>query len=217
VLDATTGLLVKDIPVGPGPNGLAYDPRRGELLVADIGGDHSVRLLSPRDGTTRWTTAMPGRPRWPCLDAAGERYFVAIRDPAVVVGMDARSGSITATWPISTSGPHGLDIDPERRRLFVSCDGGSVVVLDLADGTEIASVAIAGGADVTWYNGRLARLYVSIPKPGVVDVLDCTAMRVAEQISAEPGTRGSAFDPDRQRLYVFLAKSGRIAVYDEAS
>ena len=214
VLDAGTGSRVSDIPVGPAPNGLAYDPRGGQLLVADID-DHTVRLLSPQDGKTLWKTPMPGRPRWPCLDRVGDRYFVNIKDPGVVVAMDARSGAITATWPISSGGPHGLDIDEKGRRLFVSCDAGAVVVLDLANGKEVGSVAIAGGADVTWYNSALARLYVSIPKPGVVDVVDCKGMRIAERITAEPGTRGSAFDPDRQRLYVFLAKSGRIAVYDE--
>lgn len=215
VLDAGTGALRRDIAVGPAPNGLACDSRGGQLLVADIE-DHSVKLVRPEDGKTLWVTQMPGRPRWPCLDRAGDRYLVNIKDPAVVVAMDARSGTITATWPISAGGPHGLDIDEAGRRLFVTCDSGTAVVLDLTNGREIASVAIAGGADVTWYNSALGRLYVAIPKPGVVDVVDCRVMRIAERVNTEPGTRGSAFDPDRQRLYVFLAKSGQIAVYDEA-
>ena len=159
--------------------------------------------------------AIPGRPRWAVLDQSRDRYLVNIREPTVVVALDARTGAVTATWAIASKGPHGIDIDDQGGRLFVSCDGGTVSVLDLATGTQTASVAIAGGADVTWYNPALERLYVSIPDPGVVDVVDCRKMRIAERITAEPGTRGSAFDPPRQRLYVFLAKSGRIAVYDE--
>ena len=215
VLDAATGATVRDIDVGPAPNGLAFDPRDGRLLVADIK-DHSIRLISPRDGATVWTNAaIPGRPRWAVLDQSRDRYLVNIREPTVVVALDARTGAVTATWAIASKGPHGIDIDDQGGRLFVSCDGGTVSVLDLATGTQTASVAIAGGADVTWYNPALERLYVSIPDPGVVDVVDCRKMRIAERITAEPGTRGSAFDPPRQRLYVFLAKSGRIAVYDE--
>lgn len=215
VIDARTGASVREILVGPAPNGLAYDPRGGRLLVADIK-DHSIRLLSPGDGTTVWTTTeVPGRPRWAVLDRTRDRFLVNIREPAVVIGLEARSGAVTSTWPISSTGPHGIDIDEERERLFVSCDGGSVKVLDLASGAETASVEIAGGADVTWYNSARDRLYVSIPDPGVVDVVDCSALRIAERVTSEPGTRGSAFDPRRQRLYVFLAKTGRIAVYDE--
>jgi DNA-binding beta-propeller fold protein YncE len=214
VLSAASGKVDRDVPVGPAPNGLAYDPRNGRLLVADIG-DHSIRLIEPREGRTVWTAQPPGRPRWPVLDRARDRYLVNIREPAVVAVLDAQSGEIVATWPIPVAGPHGIDIDTKGDRAYVSCDGGAVFAVDLETGREAGQVAIAGAADVTWFNAARQRLYVCIPNPGFVDVIDVASMRLDERITTEPGTRGSALDSERQRLYVFLAKTGRIAVYDE--
>ena len=214
VFDAA-GSLVSEIQTGPAPGGLAYDQRGGRLLVADIN-DHSARLLAPRDGRTLWATQLPGRPLWCGFDRAGDRFLVNIREPAGVAVLDAANGTLVSMWQISAKGPHGVDIDQERRRAFVACDSGTVVCIDLArDGEEIGRVPIAGAADATWYNRRLDRLYVTIPDPGVVDVIDCRTMKVVDRIAAEPGTTGSAFDPVRQRLFVFLPKTGRVAVYDE--
>jgi hypothetical protein len=40
-------------------------------------------------------------------------------------------------------------------------------------------------------------------------------MTLEEEIMTERGAHTTAFDPDRQRLYVFLPATCRIAVYDE--
>jgi hypothetical protein len=56
---------------------------------------------------------------------------------------------------------------------------------------------------------------VAICEPGLVEVVDCRAMAVAERIVTEPGAHTAALDPVRQRLYVFLPRSCRAAVYEE--
>src|SRR5438477_409558 len=83
-----------------------------------------------RDSSTVWANAaIPGRPRWAVLDQSRDRYLVNIREPTVVVALDARTGAVTATWAIASKGPHGIDIDDQGGRIFVSCDGGTVSVL----------------------------------------------------------------------------------------
>lgn len=48
------------------------------------------------------------------------------------------------------------------------------------------------------------------------DVIDCNRLEVTERITTEQGAHTTAFDAERQRLYVFLPGSSRAAVYEEA-
>ena len=122
--------------------------------------------------------------------------------------------ALVGQFPVSEVGPHGLDLDQEGRRAFVACDGGSVVTLDTATGSELAKVPIGGSPDAIWHNHRTARLYVAIQDPGVIDVVNTETMTVDEQIQTEVGAHTTAFDSRRQRLYVFLP-SCRVALYEE--
>src|SRR5258708_10815603 len=92
----------------------------------------------------------------------------------------------------------------EGRRAYVACDGGSVVTLDTATGSELASVPIAGVPDAIWHNHQRGRLSVATRDPGVIEVVNTTTMTVEQQIFTERGAHTTAFDALRQRLFVFL-------------
>ena len=47
----------------------------------------------------------------------------------------------------------------------------------------------------------------------MVDVIDRGAMRLAERAATEPGPHTTAFDPQRQRPYVFGPRSRGATVY----
>ncbi len=120
-----------------------------------------------------------------------------------------------AQWPVSSAGPHGLDIDSDHGRAFVACDGGKVVALDLETGREVASVAIAGEPDAIWHNPDRSHLYVAIGQPGLVDVIDTREMALAQALPTEAGAHTTAFDRTRQLLYMFLPSSCHAAMYEE--
>jgi hypothetical protein len=101
------------------------------------------------------------------------------------------------------------------RRAFVACDAGTVSVLDLDSGAELASVRIAGAPDAIWYNAGRGLLYVAIGEPGVVDVIDTASVARAEQVVTLAGAHTTAFDPVRQLLAVFLPGSCRVGLYRE--
>ena len=214
VIEAVSGDVVREVVVGPKPNGLAWDSRRKRLLVADVQG-FRARLVDPYAGVVVADTALPGRPRWCVYDAGADRFLVNIRDPACVALLGAETAAVQGSWPASSAGPHGLDLDPERGRAFVACDGGKVLAVDLTTGRELAAVAIAGEPDAIWYNPDRSRLYVAIGQPGVVDVIETEDMRLAEELPTERGAHTTAFDRPRQFFYVFLPNSCRADVYEE--
>jgi DNA-binding beta-propeller fold protein YncE len=214
VIDAASNDVRLVIPVGPKPNGLAWDPNRKHLLVADVQ-DYRARLVEPATGRLIASAPLPGRPRWCGYDQSGDRLLVNIREPACVAVLRAESLEPEPPLPLPVAGPHGLDIDQVGHRLFVACDGGEVVVLDRATGQQQSRVPIAGEPDAIWFNERRQRLYVAIGNPGVVDVIDGMTPGVVEQIDTEAGAHTTAFDPLRQRLYVFLPRRCAAAVYEE--
>src|SRR5262245_60832271 len=184
VVDAASLAVVRELASGPKPNGLAWDDRRRRLLAADVQ-DFSARLLDPSTGESAGQLELPGRPRWCVYDREGDRFLVNIREPACVALMTAEPFALAACWPISSAGPHGLDLDVQGRRAFVACDGGEVAALDLGTGREVASVSIAGAPDAIWYNAEHRLLYVAIGNPGVVDVIDTASMTRQEQVATE--------------------------------
>jgi DNA-binding beta-propeller fold protein YncE len=213
VIEASTLAVRQAIVVDPRPNGLAWDSGRRQLLVADVAAN-TARLVTP-EGDTLAVTPLPGRPRWCVYDPARERFLVNIREPACVAVLDATSDALLERWPMPSAGPHGLDLAPAEDQAYVACDGGEVTRAELADGRVTGQIAIAGVPDALWCNPKRARLYVAVGDPGVVQVIDTRAMQVVQTVTTEPGAHTTAFDDERQRLYVFLPTSCRAAAYDE--
>jgi DNA-binding beta-propeller fold protein YncE len=217
VIQAGSNTVMGELSVGPRPNGLAWDLDHAQLLVADVQ-ENTARLLDPGREPAEAvlaTVPLPGRPRWAAYDPQTQRFLVNIREPACMAVLAAETATLVAQWPISVSGPHGLDLDPATRRALIACDGGAVVALDLATGQELGQVPIAGGPDAIWFNRHRKRLYVAIAEPGVVDVVDIEAMVVVQQVETERDAHTTAFDAARQRLYVFLPSSCQAAIYEE--
>jgi len=215
VIEARSGTVVRELKVGPRPNGLAWDSGRKRLLVADVE-DLTGRLIDPATGTLLQLIPLPGRPRWAVYHAERDCFLVNIREPATLLVLSGNDGTPMEAWPISSDGPHGLDIDPVGGKAFVGCDGGQVVALDLTAGTEVVRGPIAGEPDVVWCNSRRNWLYVAIGKPGLIEVIDARFLTPIEKVVTEDGAHTTAFDRTRQRLYVFLPRTCRAAVYEEA-
>jgi DNA-binding beta-propeller fold protein YncE len=121
---------VTKIAVGVRPNGLAYDPTRGLLLSANVGdptlpGSCGASIVDVRARRLLATVTLPGRTRWTVFDPEQQAFFVNIADPARIVAVtpDA-TGAITRQFEVPERGPHGLDLDRSRSRLYCACDSG---------------------------------------------------------------------------------------------
>ena len=211
------------IAVGEKPNGLAFDPVRGVLIAAN-GGEASMQVpptvsvvdLARRERIAEIT--VPGRTRWAVYDPALQMFFVNIASPALIIAIDARDPTkIARQYEVPAAGPHGLELDPSTGRLLCACDAGVLVAIDAATGRVLGDVPLSGGPDVVFLNPKFARLYVAIGDPGVIDVIDVNTMRRIEVVSTEAGAHTFALDRKRDKLYAFLPRSHRTAVFVDAA
>jgi DNA-binding beta-propeller fold protein YncE len=219
VFTPADGTAVDKIGVGRRPNGLAYDPRRGRLLVAHVG-DATIpasRTVSIVDVARRQRIAdvpVAGRTRWTVYDPIADAFHVNIADPPQIIVVGAGEPfAVRRVVPIPHAGPHGLDIDVSRRRLFCACDAGVLVEVDADDGAIVATQPIAGVPDVVFFNAQLDRLYVAIGEPGVIEVFDTAPLRPHETVVTEAGAHTLAFDPARNVVCAFLPATHRASVY----
>jgi DNA-binding beta-propeller fold protein YncE len=211
------------IGVGIRPNGVAFDSKRGLLVVANVGDPDisnsytaSVVDLGRQERVSE--IKVPGRTRWAIYDPGTEMFFVNIAAPARIVAIDARDpNKISKEYAVPAEGPHGLDLDPATGRLFCACDAGTLFAIDAASGRVHGDVLLSGAPDVIFLNQRTGHLYVAIGDPGVIDVIGIAEMHREEVVPTEAGAHTLALDRKRNKVYAFLPRSHRAAVFVDAT
>jgi DNA-binding beta-propeller fold protein YncE len=211
------------IGVGIRPNGVAFDPKRGLLVVANVGdpaisNSHTASVVDIGRKERVAEIKVPGRTRWAIYDPATETFFINIASPARIVAIDARNpNKISNEYGVAAEGPHGLDLDPATGRLFCACDAGILFAIEAASGRVLGDVPLSGAPDVIFLNQRTGRVYVAIGDPGVIDVIDIAAMRRKEVVATEAGAHTLALNRKRNKVYAFLPRSHRAAVFVDAA
>jgi len=207
------------VAVGIRPNGLAYDAGQNLLLAANVG-DPSVpdsftlSIVNIKARQMINSVPVPGRTRWTIFDEQSGVFYVNIANPAQIVVVTSREPDrVARTIPIVAPGPHGLDFDEERRRLFCACDSKQLVILEADSGQTLKQLELSGPPDVIFFNPRLRHLYVAIGEPGVVDVFDTDQLERIETIQTEPDAHTLGFDVERSKVFAFLPDTHRAAVY----
>jgi DNA-binding beta-propeller fold protein YncE len=211
------------IAVGVKPNGLAFDPVRGLLVAANLGDaslpeSHTVSVVDLARRERIAEVKVPGRTRWAIYDPAREMFFVNISSPPRIIAIDARDPTrLSNEYEIPAAGPHGLDLDPATGRLLCACDAGVLLAIDAASGRVLGESPLSGAPDVIFLHPQLRRLYVAIGDPGVIDAIDTGTMRRAEAVPTESGAHTLALDRKRNKVYAFLPRSHRAAVFQDSN
>ena len=211
-LDAASLETKAVFKTGARPNGAAIVKRAALGIVACIGDERESPTLQAFDLNDRKQAAidLPGRPRWCVTDGAGERVFLCIREPSMVLVARLPDLSPLAHWKLPSGGAHGLDIDHSRSRLYVACDDGALVEID-SDAGRVTNVwPIAGAPDVTFFNPATGLVHVAIGEPGLVETIDPRNGNASRTMTGAGAHTTVLVPPDR--LYVISPAHGGILV-----
>jgi DNA-binding beta-propeller fold protein YncE len=210
---------VDKVAVGIGPNGLAFDHKRGLILAANVGdaavpGSCTLSMVDLAARRMRCSIEVAGRTRWALHDPDADVFYVNIADPPQIVVVAARAPDrIARVIAVPAAGPHGLDLDPATQRLFCACDGRILVSLDAASGRVLSEKPLSGIPDVVFFNRQRRQLYVAIGDPGVIDVFTTETMERIGRIVTEKGAHTTAISPSGDCVYAFLPATHRAAIY----
>lgn len=188
VIDPAAGTLVKSLDMGGGPEfavsdgqGIVYNnlEDKNEVVAID---SNSLAIKS------RWPVAPAGGPTALTMDRAHRRLFSAGRNPQFVVMIDADSGKVLQSLPIS-AGVDAAVFEDQTALLFVSTRDGVVHIFheDSPDKlTEVQSLKTEFGAKTMALDTKTHNLYLSTaefaapdasqpnrrrPKPGTFHLL----------------------------------------------
>lgn len=206
--------LLAHVAVGQRPNGVALDTREMRAFTFDLGDP-------PGEGCTMTVVdlerhvaiaqlALPGRPRWAAYDEVARVVYANISEPPSIIVVDSATVQILRSIPVPAVGPHGLAIIDAL--LFCAADGGELVVLE-PSGAIRARLPLAGAPDVLMYDRELARAYVAMGSPGVVQSFDTRALRRLETTPTEEGAHTIGWDPERKELWAFAPTRSAALVF----
>ena len=202
-VDARTLETRTVLNTGPRPNGVAIVPSLQVAVVACIGDDtHAPQLqILGLEGDQKWSVDLPGRPRWCVVDAKQERVFLAIRNPSMVLVATLPELKAIQRWPLPSDGAHGMDINHAANLLYVACDGGLLVEVDVRSGQKQREWPLAGVPDATFFNPTSGLVHVAIEDPGMIQTVDPRTATSTQFITAKGAKTTALVEPDR--LYVF--------------
>jgi hypothetical protein len=198
------------------PNGVAIVSRLKLAVVACIGDKIHGPVLQVLDleNHRRWAIDLPGQPRWCVTDVAGAQLFLAIRDPSMVLVARLPELDEVQHWRLPSAGAHGIDVDHQASRLYIACDGGSLVELETIGGTVRGEWPLAGVPDATFFNPASGLVHVAIGQPGLVQSINPRTGTCTQFTTATGAKTTALVAPDS--LYVFSPSHRGILVLVEA-
>jgi YVTN family beta-propeller protein len=162
VIDAVSGSLVKTIALGGAPEFAVADGHgtvyanladKDEIIAIDTG---TLQIKS------RWSSAPEGEPTALAIDREHHRLFSAGRKPQVLIVMDADTGKVVQSFPIS-GGTDAVAFDPATNDIFVSTREGKIHVFheDTPDSySAIGTIDTEFGAKTMGLDARTHQLFL---------------------------------------------------------
>ena len=204
VVDLGQMKVVKKIPTEDKPDGIAYaapfnkayvsDERAKAVAVIDTRGDRAIKTLRFDSET--------GVPQY---DHIARKVYVNLQDQNVLAVIDPGTDTVVGRYPVAgCKGNHGMAIDPERRRAFLSCEGNDdLAVFNLETNKVIAHLPMAKGADVVQVDPGLGRIYVACGS-GAISVFqmdDPDRFRKIEDVRVPKKVHSLVVDVRTHRVY----------------
>lgn len=204
VVDLRQMKVIKKLPTDPKPDGSAYAAPFHKLYVSDERGRAEAVVDVTTDKITR-TLHFDSETGMPQYDPVARKVYVNLQDQNIFAVIDPANDQVIGRYSVGRcEGNHGMTLDPEHHRAFLSCEGNDLMtVFDLDRHEPIAYLPMAKGADVIKFDPELGRIYVACYS-GSLSVFhedDPNHYRKLEDFKVEHAVHSLAVDPVTHRVY----------------
>lgn len=188
VIDAANGTVVKTLAMGGGPEFAVADGKG--MVYNNIEDKNEVAAIDSRALTikSRWPIAPAGTPTAIAMDQKNRRLFIAGRKPAMLVVMDADSGKVIQSFPI-TEGADANVFEPATGMVFASTRDGMIHIFheDAPDKFSVVdTVKTEFGGKTMGLDTKTHNLFVSTAEFGPLPA--ATAKQPNPRRAPVPGT-----------------------------
>ncbi|WP_432832835.1 PKD domain-containing protein [Dactylosporangium sp. CA-092794] len=201
-----------------GLGGMAFDPVRGRVYIAD-NFNHRVAVVDPARARVVQAVPVGERPRGLAVAPGGGHVYVANRSAGSVTVIDAANPANTVDITLGKQ-PIDVAVAPDGKRAYVAIEdlntggNGQVAVLDLATNKVTATIPVGVGTAAIALTPDGRRAYVTNLTAGTVSVLDLTNNTVTTTITAGTQPSDVAVANDGRRAYVTNLDAGTATVVD---
>lgn len=199
-IEATTNRVVGWAPTGSFPDGLAYDPVDGIVIVSNKNSG-SETLVDAHTLTTRGTIKLGDEVGNVTYDPARRMAWAAVRTPEQLVAFDPATRHVLARISLpGCDGAHGVYVGPAGRA-FVACErNAKLAIVDLTRRRPVDLVRVGAEPDVLAVDPVDGRLYVAA-ESGIVTVLATRpTVHVLAQAHLAESAHSVAVDPRTRRV-----------------
>jgi hypothetical protein len=220
VVDPAKAAIVGGAKLAAGPDYVRWVASRREVWVTEPNAQQIevFTLAATGELGLAATIKVPGGPESLVIDATrGRAYTHQWGDVSHSIDLGTRA--IVGTWKNGCKGSRGIALDEARGYLFVGCDEGKAVVLDVAhDGKRLSSLEPGvNGVDVIAYNPTLAHLYLPGEDSKTMAILGVGAGGALGTLAIAPTAAGAhcVSEDDRGGAWVCSPDEGKLLYYND--
>src|SRR5262250_870490 len=222
VVDMKQMKVVKKLKTESKPDGSTYAAPYHKLYVSDERGKAEAIVDVTEDEIIK-TLHFDSETGMPQYDPVARKVYVNLQDDNVFGVIDPQTDEVVGRYPVGRcKGNHGMTLDPEHHRAFLSCEGNDLMtVFNLDTHQPIAFLQMAGGPDVIKFDPGLKRIYVACSS-GAISVFqmdDPDHYRKLEDFPVQKKVHSLAVDLQTHRVYAPEQEAdgkpvSRMIVYD---
>src|SRR3989441_182712 len=196
--------VIKRLPTEEKPDGIAYAAPFHKAYVSNERAK-AESIIDVRTDTIVKVLRFDSETGVPQYDPVARKVYVNLQDRNIFAVIDPVTDAVVARYPVQGCRQnHGMAIDPEHHRAFLSCEGNdTLAVFDLDTHRAIAHLPMAKGADVVMFDPGLGRIYVACSS-GAISVFQMDGparFRKLQDFPVEPKIHSLAVDGRTHRVY----------------
>ena len=220
VVDPAARAIVARASLAGPPDYVRYVEATHEVWVTEPGSKQIEVFSLPAGGTPTptpvATIAFPDGPESLVIDARRQRAYTH-EWGGTSHAVELATRRIVGTWENTCAGSRGIALDAARGFLFVGCEEGKAVVLDVDHDGKVLGSSSPGvsGVDIIAYSPTLAHLYLPGESTGTMAILAVApsgALTLLGVVTTAGGSHCVAAD-DRGNAYACDPEKGQLLLY----
>jgi len=204
VVDIKQMKVIRKLKTESKPDGSAYATPFHKLYVSDERAKAEAIVDVTKDEIIK-TLHFDSETGMPQYDPIARKVYVNLQDTNTFTVIDPNTDEVIGRYPVGRcKGNHGMTIDPEHHRAFLSCEENNLMtVFDLDKHQPIAYFPMADGADVIKFDSGLQRIYAACYS-GAISVFhqdDPQHYRKLEDFKVQHAVHSLAVNQETHRVY----------------